>query len=429
MQNPKIQVDMSVNAVNFNKQIHQAGEQIHGLSGISEGLKGTLATAFGGATIAIAIEKMIDFADTTIKGADALNVSVKQFEALRLMSEETGTSMDAVSSAINKIGLSADEALEGNAKKMAALHFFKLNKDDLKTMSDFQLLQKAFENTKGQTRETVEAGLRQIGIKRPGELMPAREQLGGFKEFTNEKDAAGLLPNPEDVKHIQELKLQFDSLSNSIKSEAIPLFAWFIPIVFGVIDAFRKLGVYMGTIVISSISRYTDTMKGIWDTAKSLYTHTDNAISGKETFTQAYKGYNEDASNISDDLYDKFKADNSEDSNLIESELKKIDDEAEARKKASELADSIFKKDQEEKEKGTANREVPTEKETKFGSNQYLKVGGLMGVDLNTRLSQITIQGVEYARQSAQSLKNIETAVSKPKPIVPIEGSHVPPGR
>ena len=67
MANAHAKVTVSADGVGFHKAMSGIEHRLEHLSGFAEGLKGSLATAFGGATIALAIENMIEFADSTIK--------------------------------------------------------------------------------------------------------------------------------------------------------------------------------------------------------------------------------------------------------------------------------------------------------------------------------------------------------------------------
>jgi hypothetical protein len=375
IQNPKIQVDISANAVNLKKGIDEAGAKITELSGLAEGLSGVLGAAFGATTIALGVEKMFDFADATIKGASALGVQIKQFEALKILANETGTSMDTLDSAINKIGASADEALSGNAEKLQAFRYAGINQQDIKnTPSDFNLLEKVLANTQGESRSQIESILRGLGIRKPGELMPAVPGLSNFGSYQQAKEKAGELADPEQLRQLQLLKIKFNDLADEIQTKMVPVLIWAIDKIQLWVSYFK-----LGWATISNIIDYGISL---WQ-AKF-----ENALLPPDSKDRV-------DTNQLKRIYEK----------TDELNLKNYKKEESDRKSKEKAEMDAFK--QQQNEIGQGERGTTTQHNTNFGSNQYLKVGGLMGVDVNVRLHQLTQNIAEFTKQTAANTKII----------------------
>jgi hypothetical protein len=255
--------------------------------------------------------------------------------------------------------------------------------------------------------------------------MASREQLSNFGSYTKEKENAGEIADPEQLKQLQNLKLEFESLTNKIETDLVPATTFLMTIFNLVFHGAKILSTEIVNVIVTSFKVITDIIKGSALTWISIFKEMWKVFTLKETSTTANKNVKKVVAEGKEKVETDIKEGVDTAKAIYTNDAKEQAEEAEKKRKQMEE----FARQQAEKS-GKIDRDVPpSEKETKFGSNQYLKVGGLLGVDLNTRLSQMTSQVVENTKQIAQNTKVIADKLSKPISITPNgNGMSVPPG-
>jgi len=299
--------------------------------------------------------------------------------------------MEDLTGAIKKVGAAAKNALEGNAKALRGFRAFGISNEDLRNLKDFELLQKVMAGGQGMSKATEEANLRNLGIKNPSLIINAAPQLANFGEFAAGKEKTGQIASPEQLRQLQELKFQFDALSDTIKTKMVPILLWLINTFNYAVVGFKVLG----QIIYSVIGLITNTVVEV-------------GLFIKNIFTEGWKAAGRDfVNNVANDASYAIKT------GLIDG-IGGIVDTYDKKEAAIQAKIEAFMKDQESKgETGGADREVANQKVPEMGSNQFLKIGGLMGTDVDMKIMMINQQIEDNTKQAAITLQNIFEALNK----------------
>ena len=355
--NPKVNVVVGANAAGFNRTMGEVGGKVKELVGLSSMLKMSLAAAFGGAVIGEVIKNLVDFSNEVVKGAAALDVTTENFQALKIAAREAGTNMEYVEKIFQRIEKSASDALGGAADKMKALQLLGMTSEDAqldKVTYLSKMMQGAGRLERGQA---VEALRTLIGTRAdPNKLMALQPTLAHFDEYKRRKEAGGAFANDADLEKISQLKDKMNALFDALKVKLIPVLAEVIVWVLKFVNSL--------VFTIAHLYRYT-ALK--WDAQRGASNDTQMDVFFKQTAMEKRQN-------------------------------QKAEEKAEQDAKAARLLTQL-----DTNSHPTAEQPVQG-KLGELPSNQYLKIGGLMGVDTNYRLQRLQ---VDLQRQANNYLQQI----------------------
>ncbi len=121
-------VDLNARIAQFEQDMARAGKSLDGLNNRANAAAAGLKSAFGALGATLTVGALASFAKSGIDAADALNdmsqrlkVSVKDLASFKLISEQSGTSLEGIGAGIGELTKSIGLAERGNKKMAAAL--------------------------------------------------------------------------------------------------------------------------------------------------------------------------------------------------------------------------------------------------------------------------------------------------------------------
>ena len=358
-----VEVSIGGNTTGLSVAVNRATAEMGKIFGAAEGIKGMLAETFGFVAIALAIENLIEFTEEIVKGSEALDIATDEFQALKIMAREAGTSMEFFTKIFPKIATAAQEAFEGSSKQLIAFSKLGLTQADLQ-LGKLDRLKKMMAGAGNISKAEAMTALRDLGLgKQAGRLLMMQPGLSDFDKTIKEQSFR--IASAEQLVIISELKDKFAELFDFLKVSFIPVLSDLAAILL----SFKTL--------LQAISNYLPDMGKVGNLKAS-----DSLLHKMVEGSRWLAG--------------------------LSPALTKFDqggeDMKEANRKLKEKID--FEKNKEKgggKDIENIGKRVPIE----FESNQFLKVGGLMGVDINNRLQDIAEQQVEQQKITNDKLDTI----------------------
>ena len=197
-------------------------------------MTGALATAFS-------VEKVVQFGLEAVSAAgklsdlsDRVGVSAGFLQEMQFAAEQTGASLEDVTTSIEKLSVARAQALAGSETKMNAFKLLGISADDLKTLRSEDLFTKIGDTIKNAPNpQNLLAPFREIAGKGAGALIPA--MIEGLQDTAQKARELGLVMNDNVVASLDDaadridtLKAGFTVLIGTIISEVGgPLFKFF----------------------------------------------------------------------------------------------------------------------------------------------------------------------------------------------------------
>jgi hypothetical protein len=389
-------VIFSADAIGFMRGANAVKGQMVEIAGLGSGLKNALAGAFGAATITMMIGNLVNMSDEIVKGADKLDMTTDKFQALKIAVNKANQEMSVMEGAFAKI----DEAAR-HLDKQHILMRYGITREEMtgpNSLSNPDLLFKMYKNMQsmGMSKEQEMSAFGDLNIKSKqlANLMAILEQTGDdFDQFAKHMKDADEIMDKADLKTLSQAKDEWRDIVSEIK----------------MFSAYSLVG------VIEELKSIYDNLSFIVDWWGEKIDWLHDKLFGPETPNLPTTL----PPTMGPTLQDKFTYAGELTTPPVPSSFNGINIDAvtAASKTATELLVGKTPLVEPPEEKIKVNREKDTsdlEKErVNFGENKFLKIGGLMGVDVNTKLQIIQEQIKDYTKQIKDYTKRTAEAAEK----------------
>ena len=404
--------------------INSTQKAIHSLSNeLNTGLRNTLIGAFSIEAIKEAVVSTIEFADNIKKTSDRMGVTTDNVQALRIAARDAGKDLGSVEKAFNSLEKSSRKALSGNTKTKNAFANLGISEDDLKHLDKMSLLQKTMQGAGKMGRSEAEGNLTNIFGSRgqAGVLMAMQPKLSNFSDFKAEEKSKGAIASDDDIEALAEVKDRWEEIIDGIKTSAIPVLSWLLDAIFdfghGVKQLVELVGTYIGALVGSIqgvnigglIESFGDNLITGW---KALFTNLWGIISGKLSVSDVIdnaitegqkqigntmsKGFGVNMDTVNQVVQEELLRQGEEDSKIANDRAKKKQDRLNEQNKMND--DPNRQPDSHKEKKSLLDKDLKDK-------NEFLKVGGMMGVDTNYRLERLQTEANELLRDIRDAVK------------------------
>jgi hypothetical protein len=221
MATAEIKSKASLDATQFNRGINGMKQSVSGFaSGSMKQLGGMIAGAF-------AVGSVVNFAKNTLEAAQSLtefsnntNVNVERLQALRLVAERSGSSMEHMDTSLSRIYKAQAEAAGGNKNIIESFKRLGLSVDQVQSMQPdqmFEAISKATLNVGAASEETAAAGT--ILGKGYVALNNTMNEVatGGLQNITDKLKENNEIMSNEAVNSAAIMQESYERLANSMK--------------------------------------------------------------------------------------------------------------------------------------------------------------------------------------------------------------------
>lgn len=275
----RLNVALTISTGAFGKSLQAAAGMAHQFG---ESLKGALLSPLGLITEALAAGSLIsgikgaaDHIDQLAKSADKLGVSTQSLAGLRLVADESGSSAEALESAMGKLQVKIQEAATGNAAAQQTFTDLKLELKDLVDLPiDQQFAQvadaiNAMSSQGQQAKATVDlfgkSGMEMLNVLSAGSA--------GFKQATQDATAMGLAISRVDAFKVEEANDAFGRIGKVIEGVFNQITVKLAPFVTALSQAFtdtavqaKGFGGVLDTVIqgaIKTVGFFADAWQGL----------------------------------------------------------------------------------------------------------------------------------------------------------------------
>ncbi len=393
-------IKVGADGAGFNRtmsQIEKRAESVghHVGDAFKEGLVGLV----GAATIGAVVDNMFKFAAAITQASERLGVATDKVQILRHAAREAGKDLSMYDKVFsNQLGFRQAAQKPGSAAANVAdkLGF---SPDELQHTNKYDFLKKALEATTKMDRSQAEALLGAVyGKKNAGPLLAQRENILAGK---------GAYASDTDLRELNRLKDAFEDLTDIITAMLIPAFMklveWITGKVVSVISNTKSMD-EMDKEAFNIATRMGKTPAKGFGAAVSDIVYQGQVLVPKGNTPEAKQAYIEEAkrANIAriygeDVLKELEKTFKPSESFQSQFDKQKAARDEERKKRDAELngPDNVTPKIE---KSGT----VKAPEQLK-GSNPYLQIGSLFGVDVNYRLERLSTEANQYLRQIADN--------------------------
>ena len=227
-----IDVDFNANLARFSSQIDKGVAELNRFQTNADRISRNVKASFGGLAAGLSVAGIAAYGKSVIDAADALNdmslrtqVSVKDLASLRTISEQSGTSLENVGTAIAKLNLSFSQAQGGNKELNEALKRLGINSGDARK----RLFQMADAYANASDKSKVLADIQKVQGKSYAELIPLLSQGGdALREATEASEGfadamSRLAPNADQFNdNLAQLKTNSAGLAANLLADLMP---------------------------------------------------------------------------------------------------------------------------------------------------------------------------------------------------------------
>lgn len=180
---------------------------------LTAGIGGQIAGLFAGATIAAAVKRTIQWADQLNDTSQRLDVNVEKLQAWEYAAIQTGSSLEKLTTTIEKLRKSQADAARGLGTAKAGLAAFGITgQDDVETM-----LRKISERVKSGNFSS--GALMGIGGRGATTMIPALKQ---WEELSRLAEESGVIIKEEQVAVLEKLNDQLTFMGRYVMAELAP---------------------------------------------------------------------------------------------------------------------------------------------------------------------------------------------------------------
>jgi hypothetical protein len=389
-------------------RVHKLGHQL------GHGLKDNLVAFFGAATVGVAIENMVHFAHEIEQASNRIGIATDKVQEFRTIARHAGKDLGFFETVFRNIEKSAALAIGGDSKKAGIFKKLGISDDELKHLNKADLLSKMMKGTAGMDRTVAEQLLGGVaGPKNGGGLMAVRNEIANPDSLNITK------VSPEDIAALAEAKRNWDDMAESMRAKLIPALVSVAESILNFCtnlkQGFQVVFAYVEAL-LNNIKNFSfkGGVKGLIEGNESATVgslkQAWNFVTGKqgvkETFNNVWDEFANGGKKVVTGFFGEDAVKAAEDAAATMGQVTLDEDKANAEADAKRKADLA----EEEKAKaGPVNREAAPAKAAKEGkelldktlkgSNEFLKIGGFMGVDATYRLERLSQETNGLLRQ------------------------------
>lgn len=402
------------------------------ISGIGESIKGLAVSAFGISSLDSMFEKTVETASELINASERLKIPVEQLQLLRQAAKDAGIEFGKLQSTIEKVNLARDKALGGGADAQKYLKDFErlgISKADLlnpANTGEKLLTGQIASATKSNNADEITSQLKDVLGKSFGEVIPLLQT--DFGALHDKMQSLGSIMDTETAVKVKKVGDSLSLLGNILVVQFAPVVIGLVKALLWVVEKIKNVGSIFGATTVGQAHlqgregeelTFLEDWKRKKGKFKDLMTNgafTDGMTDANKAvlFKESKEGIDKFVQRRIDYLRTKSGIDGqvaNEEIDKNQSILANFDKDAkeEADKlshpKASNYAqnEDINKKVKPENFKSTLG---------KLGSNDMLKVGGLLGVDASYRIQRLTEESNRFLRQIAKNTAQLVTSNS-----------------
>lgn len=205
-----LNINVGANVTAYNRAMSGIKSSVSNVAGAINSQLGASLTVGG---LVMAAKKYITVLDDIADKSEQIGVSTDFFQKMKFGAERTGTSVDAVGSAIKRLTRNIYEAENGNKKVTDGFNLIGVSVDQLKgkdVEEQFKLVAKAINEISDPSARSA-AAVRILG-KSAADLMP---YLKDIDKYSKEAEERGII-SKEAIKSAETLKDNFSDISNYI---------------------------------------------------------------------------------------------------------------------------------------------------------------------------------------------------------------------
>lgn len=432
--NVKVKID--ADGTGFHKVM---GGVKSSVAGLGASLKGALVGAIGVGTLGFIAKEMLNFGDEVRTIANNFDISTDAAQRFMWAARNANVEVETMGKGIRTLDKAMSEAKGGDKNKMDLLKRLGFSEKDFDMAPD-QLFTKMLSNSKSRPRNVTESILNQIGMapKLSGKIMGAREDiLNGDVPVVSEKD----------INSLDALGDGMQNLWTIIKVSLIPAllmvaksFLEYMKNKGGTFETWARQKNEMARVGAED-GKSPNGFRYAWEISKfgarNLARTAGHGFSYLNPWTDR-KASNADNERIRKQIGDLmyinlygakgFSAGREkmtkDSKNIFSTLLKPIDDMLEQLNKPPALNNKkpyVREAIKEPPVKVTATqlKDIGT-----LGTNEFMKIGGALGIDAKYRMERLTIQANNYLSRTATAVENIDKKLSgtTPQEYPPSEG-------
>lgn len=381
----KVNVVFNADAAGFHRVL---GKVESGLTG----LKGKIAGALGVASIGLIVNNMLEFGESIQTVANNLDVSTDTAQKFTWAARNANIEVGVLAKTMNTLDMARRKFLGGDTKKGDLLKQLGLSEEELKTIRPDEMLYKVLERSKNKPRNYTENIFNQLGIptKIGGKVLGAREDI------LNKNIP---LVSGDMIEKLDMMGDAFDDVKIVIMEALIPAFISLVRQVVSLALGLKPILRILNEIEV--LRAEAQKSKEIDAAAKaSLPEYLFHVLlSSKSKRSSSVKAVENWQKENKDEDTVLFKIIASLEKFLLELNKKKVP-------KLNEpyVPGTIPIKTKSKPEKYTSIGEL--------GTNEFLKIGGTLGMDLNYRLMRLSIEANNYLKRIAEAVENIDDATT-----------------
>lgn len=215
-------------------------------SNLNSGIKSRLAAAFSVGVIAKLSKDTVDYGGKINDLSQRLGASTETLQEFDFAAQQSGSSLEAFTSFMEKVGIEREKALAGNDKAIESFERLGVTIEDLKGKRVDELTKQIGNKVKDADIQKIIAPLRAIGGKGAGELVAAFKS--GLEEAGVAAREQNAVINDGLIQQLDEIGDRFTVLGIQLKSDIAPAIAFVADGIQAFVDMIRKAGAFLGAI-------------------------------------------------------------------------------------------------------------------------------------------------------------------------------------
>lgn len=283
--------------ITANVKGQQEIDRLRGSMGSLEGTVGMVKKALGVLGVAFTAQQFGSWIKGAIDAADALNdlsqrtgIAVEDLDALSLVAEQNGTTLDAVSGSLSRMARTMGEAAGGNVSAASALKQFGINLNEIKSgsISATEALARIADRIKSMPDGLQKAAaVQKIFGKSAMELIPLLNAGGdAIRAAREELEGYGALMSGDFANRSDEFNDKLVVLERLSRAAAVEIGNELLPVVNDLLDSFLGFVEASGGIgqAFNDIAEYFEPLSQVisntekeWEKLKGLFEWLNNA--------------------------------------------------------------------------------------------------------------------------------------------------------
>lgn len=243
----KIELD----GAGFERGLHRATESV------TEFVKSATIAAFGFYGVEEAIHKTVETASELVDTSKRLSLTVEQLQLIRQAARSSGTDLETVASALEKIDVARGKIQRGDEEGKKLLRDFErlgVTERMLQTRTAASLLLGPIAGTvKGENPSNIAVQLREILGKGFGPIVPMLQT--DMEELESKMRSLGSIMDTETAVKLHALGDNFILLKNVLAAQLGPALITLVEVILTLIGKVKSTGAYLGSLSAHGVSK------------------------------------------------------------------------------------------------------------------------------------------------------------------------------